>query len=75
MSEKIVEEAGELSIELARSTPDRERIVAEAADLLFHTLIGLAVHGVTLEEVERELARRAGTSGLDEKAGRPTPSK
>jgi phosphoribosyl-ATP pyrophosphohydrolase/phosphoribosyl-AMP cyclohydrolase len=70
VSEKIVEEAGELSVELARTEPSRERIVAEAADLIFHALIGLAAHEVTLADVERELRRRAGTSGLDEKAAR-----
>ena len=70
VSEKIVEEAGELSVELAHKTPDKTRIVAEAADLIFHTLVGLGAHGVTLADVERELARRAGTSGLDEKAAR-----
>jgi phosphoribosyl-ATP pyrophosphohydrolase/phosphoribosyl-AMP cyclohydrolase len=71
VSEKIVEEAGELSVELARAQPVKERVVAEAADLLFHALIGLAVNGLGLEDVERELRRRAGTSGLDEKAARP----
>lgn len=70
VSEKIVEEAGELSVELAQKEPSRARIVAEAADLVFHTLVGLAAHEVTLADVERELRRRAGTSGLDEKAAR-----
>jgi phosphoribosyl-ATP pyrophosphohydrolase/phosphoribosyl-AMP cyclohydrolase len=76
--EKIVEEAGELAFELAASAApgapssieDRERIVAEAADLIFHVLVGLADRGLTLADVERELHRRAGTSGLDEKAAR-----
>lgn len=72
VAEKIVEEAGELSVELAASAPDRARLIAEAADLLFHVLVGLADRGVTLAEVERELHRRAGTSGLDEKAARKT---
>lgn len=71
--EKIVEEAGELSAELLRPEPDRARIVAEAADLVFHALIGLSARGVTLEDVARELRRRAGTSGLDEKAARKQP--
>lgn len=70
VAEKIVEEAGELSVELTAVSPDRGRIVAEAADLIFHTLVGLAARGVTLEDVERELRRRAGVSGLDEKASR-----
>jgi phosphoribosyl-ATP pyrophosphohydrolase/phosphoribosyl-AMP cyclohydrolase len=71
VAEKIVEEAGELSVELARESPDRARIVAEAADLLFHVLVGLGARGITPAEVERELHRRAGVSGLDEKAARP----
>jgi phosphoribosyl-ATP pyrophosphohydrolase len=70
VAEKIVEEAGELSVEVAAAQPDKARIVAEAADLIFHTLVGLAARGVTLEDVERELRRRSGVSGLDEKASR-----
>jgi phosphoribosyl-ATP pyrophosphohydrolase/phosphoribosyl-AMP cyclohydrolase len=66
--EKILEESGELCVEVMRS--NRERIIAEAADLFFHVLVGLAAHDVTLEDVARELHRRAGTSGLDEKASR-----
>ncbi len=68
--EKIVEEAGELAFELAAPVEDRGRIVAEAADLIFHVLVGLADRGLTIADVERELRRRAGTSGLDEKAAR-----
>jgi phosphoribosyl-AMP cyclohydrolase / phosphoribosyl-ATP pyrophosphohydrolase len=69
ITEKIMEEAGELSVEILRSG-ERGRVIAEAADLLFHTLVALAERDVTLEEVARELNRRAGTSGLDEKASR-----
>jgi len=72
VSEKILEEAGELAVELAAADADRERVIAEAADVLFHVLVGLADRGVTLADVERELHRRAGTSGLDEKASRKT---
>lgn len=75
VSEKIIEEAGELAVEVARAEPDHGRVVAEAADLFFHALVGLGVRGVTLDEVEAELRRRAGVSGLDEKAARkPHPS-
>jgi phosphoribosyl-ATP pyrophosphohydrolase/phosphoribosyl-AMP cyclohydrolase len=70
VGEKIVEEAGELAAEVAGAPPDRARVIAEAADLLFHALIGLATSGVTLREVEAELHKRAGVSGLDEKASR-----
>jgi phosphoribosyl-ATP pyrophosphohydrolase/phosphoribosyl-AMP cyclohydrolase len=68
VGQKIGEEANELVAELPGGT--RERVIAEAADLLFHTLVGLAARDVTLEDVARELHRRAGTSGLDEKAAR-----
>jgi phosphoribosyl-ATP pyrophosphohydrolase/phosphoribosyl-AMP cyclohydrolase len=70
IGEKIVEEAGELAVEVARESPDRARVIAEAADVIFHALVGLGASGVTLREVEAELRRRAGTSGLDEKAAR-----
>jgi phosphoribosyl-ATP pyrophosphohydrolase len=48
----------------------RQHLVREAADLLYHLLVLLAHRGVGLEEVESELARRFGISGLDEKAAR-----
>ena len=65
---KITEEAGELVAELPSGA--KERVIAEAADLFFHALVGLAARDVTLEDVARELHRRAGTSGIDEKAAR-----
>lgn len=46
----------------------RERIVAECADLWFHCLVMLAQHGLRPEDVLAELERRAGTSGIEEKA-------
>ncbi|MGZ3405172.1 MAG: bifunctional phosphoribosyl-AMP cyclohydrolase/phosphoribosyl-ATP diphosphatase HisIE [Polyangia bacterium] len=68
VGQKIGEEANELAAEIPAGS--KERVIAEAADLLFHTLVGLAARDVTIEEVARELHRRAGTSGLDEKAAR-----
>jgi phosphoribosyl-ATP pyrophosphohydrolase/phosphoribosyl-AMP cyclohydrolase len=68
VGQKIGEEANELAAELPAGA--KERVIAEAADLLFHALVGLAAREVTLEDVARELHRRAGTSGLDEKAAR-----
>jgi phosphoribosyl-ATP pyrophosphohydrolase len=44
--------------------------VAEAADLVYHTLVLLACREISLEQVEAELARRFGVSGLAEKAAR-----
>jgi len=68
VGQKIGEEANELAAELPAGA--KERVIAEAADLVFHTLVGLAARDVTLEDVARELHRRAGVSGLDEKAAR-----
>ena len=52
---------------------DRDRLTAEAADVLYHLLVVLAVRDVTLDAVLAELARRQGRSGLAEKAARPKP--
>ena len=65
---KITEEAGELVAAAAGETD--ERVVSEAADLTYHMLVLLACRGVGLSQVEDELARRFGISGLDEKAAR-----
>ncbi len=67
-AKKFGEEAVEAVIEAVKG--DRDRLVAEAADVLYHLLVMLAARGVTLAEVEAELARREGTSGLAEKAAR-----
>jgi phosphoribosyl-ATP pyrophosphohydrolase len=45
-------------------------LVHEAADLLYHLWVILAKHDISLEQVRNELDRRAGVSGLDEKANR-----
>ena len=67
-AEKFGEEAIEAVIEAVRG--DRARLTAEAADVLYHLLVMLAARDVTLAEVEAELARREGTSGIAEKSGR-----
>jgi phosphoribosyl-ATP pyrophosphohydrolase len=63
---------GEEAIEtvLAAISEDRERVVAETADLFYHLLVVLQARGVTLAEVEEALAARQNQSGLDEKASR-----
>jgi phosphoribosyl-ATP pyrophosphohydrolase len=63
---KIGEEATEAVMACKDGAP--ERIVAETADLWFHCLIMLAHYRMRPEDVLAELARRAGTSGLEEKA-------
>ena len=45
-------------------------MIYESSDLIYHLLVLLAHHGIKLEEVEAEIARRFGQSGLDEKAAR-----
>jgi phosphoribosyl-ATP pyrophosphohydrolase len=70
--DKILKKLGEESTELviAGKGGVRSEIVSETADLLYHTLVLLAYHNVTLDDVYGELRRRFGTSGLDEKAAR-----
>ena len=65
---KLTEEAGELAEALPAG--DKAHTAHEAADLLFHMLVGLEAAGVAPEAVFAELARRFGVSGIDEKASR-----
>ena len=65
---KIGEEATETVI--AAKGGDKAQIVYETADLWFHTLVLLAQQGLGPDDVLRELERRWGTSGVDEKAAR-----
>ena len=63
---KIGEEATEAV--LAAKDGERERIVSETADLWFHCMVMLSHYGLRPENVLDELSRRAGTSGIEEKA-------
>lgn len=67
-AKKLGEEAVEIAI--AAIAEDRDRVVAEAADLLYHLLVLLHTRGIALAEVEAALAERTRQSGLDEKAAR-----
>ncbi len=67
-AEKFGEEAVEAIIEAVKG--DRAKLTAEAADVLYHLLVMLAARDVTLADVEAELTRREGTSGIAEKAAR-----
>src|SRR6202051_4658699 len=67
-AKKFGEEAVETVI--AGVGNDRNHLIEESADLLFHWLLLLKSRGVRLEEVEAALAQRTGTSGLEEKAAR-----
>ncbi len=67
---KFGEEALEAMIEALRESQNPKRLASEAADVLYHLLVMCAARGVSLAAIEAELARRAGTSGLAEKASR-----
>ena len=68
VAEKFGEEAIEAVIEAVKG--DRARLTSEAADVIYHLLVMCTARDVSLAEIEAELARREGTSGLDEKAAR-----
>jgi len=70
---KIGEEATE--VVLAAKNGDRSQLVAEVADLWFHTLVALSAHGLKPADVLAELERREGLSGLDEFALRKMKSR
>jgi phosphoribosyl-ATP pyrophosphohydrolase len=70
---KIGEEATETVI--AAKGGDNAQIVYETADLWFHTLVLLARQGLGPEDVLKELDRRFGLSGLEEKAARKEPGR
>lgn len=68
IGEKLREEADELSRAIAGEGDDR--VAAEAADLLYHAMVGLAARGVPFRAVLAELSRRRGVSGHEEKRSR-----
>lgn len=65
---KVGEEATEAII--AAKGGDKRQLTAEAADLIFHTLVMLAARDVAFADVLAELERREGVSGIDEKNSR-----
>ncbi len=65
---KLREEASELADAVAAES--NERVVSEAADVLFHVMVALRSRGLDVAEVLAELERRSGTSGHVEKAMR-----
>ena len=68
IARKLGEEAVETVI--AALSGNREELIGEAADTLFHLLVLLDAKGIPLDEVLAELDRREGTSGIAEKASR-----
>ncbi|MBN9041666.1 MAG: phosphoribosyl-ATP diphosphatase [Rhizobiales bacterium 62-47] len=70
--EHCAKKLGEEAIETVIATVenDRDHLIAESADLLFHLLVVLKSRGVTLSDVELALEKRTAMSGLEEKAAR-----
>jgi phosphoribosyl-ATP pyrophosphohydrolase len=67
-AKKMGEEAVETVIAAAES--NRDHLIAESADLLYHLLVLFKASGITLADVEAKLAERTSMSGLEEKASR-----
>ena len=68
---KIIEEAEEV-VDAAGEPGEagRTHLIAEAGDLIYHLFVMLGHRDVKLAEVEAEIAKRFGISGIDEKASR-----
>ena len=61
IAKKLIEEAGEVII--AAKNDDKEELINECSDLLYHCLVLLADQGVSLEAVEAELRNRSSKKG------------
>ena len=73
---KITEEAGEVVEAASEPGPaGREHFLREVGDLVYHLMVLMRLRDCTLVDLEAELARRFGVSGLDEKAARKTKSR
>ncbi|MCI2236525.1 MAG: bifunctional phosphoribosyl-AMP cyclohydrolase/phosphoribosyl-ATP diphosphatase HisIE [Helicobacter sp.] len=68
IAKKIVEEAAELGF--AIKDKESKDIIYEAADLLYHSLVGLAYRDLSPDLVKQEIIRRFGLSGIEEKNSR-----
>jgi len=67
-AQKLGEEAVETAIAAVQN--DREEVIKESADVLYHLMVVWLASGVSYDEVAAELAKRQGISGLTEKAAR-----
>jgi phosphoribosyl-ATP pyrophosphohydrolase len=74
MGGKVTEEAAEVvaaAADLERDpTLETDHLVYEACDVIYHLWVLLGSRGVTVDQLRHELARREGTSGLEEKRQR-----
>ncbi len=71
VAQKFGEEAVECLIEAVAG--NREALIGESADVLYHLLVLWVSSGVNPADVWAELIRREGVSGIAEKAARATP--
>src|ERR1700749_1643723 len=71
-SEHCAKKLGEEAVEtvIAAIENNRDHLISESADLLFHLLVLLKARGISLEDVEAALDKRTNMSGLEEKAAR-----
>lgn len=69
-AKKVAEEATEVAI--AAASESDSRVISEAADLVYHLLVLLLARGLSFSDVENELLKREGVSGLTEKSSRAT---
>ena len=69
---KAAKKLGEEAVEtvIAAIKDDRDNLVYESADLIYHLMVVLKIGGVPLQDVMEELERRTSQSGLVEKASR-----
>lgn len=70
--ERAAKKLGEEAVEavIAAVQQDRNALVSETADILYHLMVVLHGAGVSLDEIMNELQRRTAQSGLAEKAAR-----
>ncbi|MCA0034839.1 phosphoribosyl-ATP diphosphatase [Mesorhizobium sp. B283B1A] len=71
--DKAAQKLGEEAVEtvIAAVKGDKQGLVSESADLIYHWLVVLGLSGVPLSDVLKELEGRTGRSGIAEKASRP----
>jgi phosphoribosyl-ATP pyrophosphohydrolase len=71
-AEHCAKKLGEEAVETVIATIEnnRDRLIAESADLVYHLLVLLKSRGISLAEIEAALAQRTSMSGLEEKASR-----
>jgi len=69
---KLREEAGELAVALDRES--EERVASEAADVIYHLMVGLQLRGVSWQAVLKQMDARTKLSGHAEKAQRSSKS-